>query len=554
MANINGSKSMESDTVESRFEDILSLVIARSRGEVGNDAVESALASIIPSPGIEIHQDSNEHLAETASGAFSHGRDAIIEDKDDYDDDEVEGKGPSTSIVTDKEVCAEDQLQNKPRGRPKTSERIYDDSLESIPLGKMGSRMLITFGDGPQPRPEVISAALLGARSSLQRAILDARALHRRLKDQWYHARAAAVVHTKSGSKDYLEKTKGAILSHVMDNELSFRALDGFDSMKNNAPCGFDLKSLEMLFPEEMGAYQRWKKMHEAYTRKGDDGDAEDLDSNETSDSYTINQNGRLFERLGNFDTRTSNMGPDSYLKFSDVRRGSFLPRKNLNAETKEWQKSNRKRGRAPKGGWSNLHPSCVVFLYWLGFDPMSSLPPPDEETTQALGFLAHDFLGKIVETAVVRRLMESKGKCHIRKGVVPELSEGDQLELRNIEEAISATHLKSLYSSSGVDISMSSQVAQLYFGPGFEDRLELELEEIFAAKHKRLTPEEMKMRQEEEALFSNIAGPPSLPTNFADVLGIEENKNDDATGSSTVAEKKPRTEDHIVQSNIDLP
>lgn len=82
-----------------------------------------------------------------------------------------------------------------------------------------------------------------------------------RLKDQWYHARAAAALHTNSGAKEYLKKTKGAILSHDMDSELSFRALDGFDSMKNNAPCGFDLRSLEMLFPEEMGAYKRWKKV-----------------------------------------------------------------------------------------------------------------------------------------------------------------------------------------------------------------------------------------------------------------------------------------------------
>lgn len=73
---------------------------------------------------------------------------------------------------------------------------------------------------------------------------------------------------------------------------------------------------------------------------------------------------------------------------------------------------------------------------------------------------------------------MESNGKSHIRKGMIPELSGGDQLELRNIEEAISETHLKSLYTSSGVDITISPQVAQLYFGPGFEDRLELELEE----------------------------------------------------------------------------
>ena len=57
--------------------------------------------------------------------------------------------------------------------------RERDEALENIPLGKMGERMLITFGDGPRPDLEVISAALLGTRASLQRAILDARALRR---------------------------------------------------------------------------------------------------------------------------------------------------------------------------------------------------------------------------------------------------------------------------------------------------------------------------------------------------------------------------------------
>ena len=42
-----------------------------------------------------------------------------------------------------------------------------------------------------------------------------------------------------------------------MDNELSFRALEA--SGERNIPCGFDVKALEILFPEEMNAYRRWK-------------------------------------------------------------------------------------------------------------------------------------------------------------------------------------------------------------------------------------------------------------------------------------------------------
>ena len=82
----------------------------------------------------------------------------------------------------------------------------------------------------------------------------------------------------------------------------------------------------------------------------------------------------------------------------------------------------------------------------------------------------------------MVIHLQESKVKTRFKKGSLPELSGGDQLDVTDIQKAIQETSLKSLYSSSdgggGGDIGHSSQVAQLYFGPGFEDRLELELEE----------------------------------------------------------------------------
>jgi hypothetical protein len=113
---------------------------------------------------------------------------------------------------------------------------------------------------------------------------------------------------------------------------------------------------------------------------------------------------GRLIERLANFDARTNKMRSDWYLKFADVRRGSFLPRLGRQsagaAEWKETQKQTKKRGRPPKNRttWQNLHATSVIFLHWIGFDPRSALSPPNEETTQALGFLAYDFFGKIVE------------------------------------------------------------------------------------------------------------------------------------------------------------
>jgi hypothetical protein len=65
-----------------------------------------------------------------------------------------------------------------------------------------------------------------------------------------------------AASNDQIKKTSTGIQSSVADNELSFRAMDGCgDEIRFDVSCGFDLAQLETLFPEEMSAYQRWKKV-----------------------------------------------------------------------------------------------------------------------------------------------------------------------------------------------------------------------------------------------------------------------------------------------------
>jgi len=79
---------------------------------------------------------------------------------------------------------------------------------------------------------------------------------------------------------------------------------------------------------------------------------------------------------------------------------------------------------------------------------------------------------------------LESTKKSAVKKNnsnrgdAILELGVGDQLEKTNIDDALKAVNMKSLYSSTNADIGKSSEVAQLYFGPGFEDRLEIELDE----------------------------------------------------------------------------
>lgn len=112
---------------------------------------------------------------------------------------------------------------------------------------------------------------------------------------------------------------------------------------------------------------------------------------------------GHLEERAAQFDARTDVMENDWYLKFSEVRRGSFLPRKSGMKKTdeREWdakRKKSKSRGRPKAGNWESMSATSVRFLHWVGFDPRSALPPPNDEVTEALAFLAYDFMGRIVE------------------------------------------------------------------------------------------------------------------------------------------------------------
>lgn len=119
------------------------------------------------------------------------------------------------------------------------------------------------------------------------------------------------------------------------------------------------------------------------------------------------------------------------------------------------------------------------------------------------------------------------------------ELTGGDQLEKENVEKAIAEVKLNSLYSSSNVDLGKAADITQLYFGPGFEDRLELEMDELFGSKEKSLSKEEMEARKEEEHLFSELPEVPTLLSNVTTTLvGITSEENDTKQAS---ANKKSR-------------
>jgi hypothetical protein len=176
------------DEVDVKLEEILSLVMACSRGEVGHDAVENALSSIV-SDHAPLNStgggDDGAVAAACTNRIASKNKDTIIPDKGNYDEDSGDETKAKKNISADtitnnhtkKAAAAAMTKEAATKNRRSCAERR--EALEKIPLGKMGERMLITFGDGPLPDFDVITSALLGTRANLQRAILDARALRR---------------------------------------------------------------------------------------------------------------------------------------------------------------------------------------------------------------------------------------------------------------------------------------------------------------------------------------------------------------------------------------
>ena len=144
-----------------------------------------------------------------------------------------------------------------------SNKKLFDkseqwNSLEGIPLGKTGARMMVTFGDGPNPLPTTVQEALLAVRNCLQNAIKDARALRRQQKEDYEKSKIEYAMYRKKQSD---------VTTHIVNehrsNLSSFLRLfsNKRDKMQSEPSCGFDDTQLQALFPEEMHAYKRWRSV-----------------------------------------------------------------------------------------------------------------------------------------------------------------------------------------------------------------------------------------------------------------------------------------------------
>jgi len=536
----------------------------------------------------------------------------IQPDTENYDDDDedeeeetIAAKQQPARGATKKTASAKQGKQKKTRRKSKKT--AADETIptadwsvyESIPLGKQGAQMMTTFGDGRAPRPAAVAAALQGARLWLQTAIRDARTLRRRQR-QVYRA-----------AKDSLkaDRPQKPALQSEWSNEILYRAGAGYDQLAYDPKCGFRTEDLRQLFPEAMNAYERWNQMHAETAEANSKGDDDDNDDNnkeedEEAESKTTatspikgissEEGGHLQERAAQFDLRTEKMQEAWYLKYAALRQGSFLPRSRAssNPSDADWDRARHEHKQQSSGGgggfgtgrpknnsssatnnsgsWAHMPAPTVRFLHWVGFEPQSVLPPPTDETTHALAFLGYDFFGRIVEKAILLRKNAQRGTTRTTTVqtnkddddedeaavLLLELEEGEQLEEDDIARAMDDPEIKPvpLYSADSSKNKKAGTMTQLYFGPGFENRLEMELEEMLASSSSAtagggVSEEEMKIRQQEEAVFARLAAPPARDA-IAVALDAQQphldkrntpNKNKRETSARTTKRGRPK-------------
>ena len=478
------AKSGSFGEVDSHVQAVMDLVEKRAVGAASNEDVEAAVQQLLEQ---EPNDEDEPKKAPFLTTKKSTATTTVVQDTENYDDDDEE-----------------EEEQRKPPPKRQRKAKPVDTSLyDDIPLGLQGAQMLTTFGDGRQPHPTTVAAVLTGARLMLHVAIQDARHMRRR-NVEWYKQAQQKVTGTMPTTP-----TKTIPTNSQESTEILYRAIDGRDPLARTEKCGFAITDLQTLFPEEMSAFTRFNEMHAETETVDKSADVTTDDNEEATPQKSVvtiadsanHTDGHLKDRAANFDVRTRKMHEDWYFQYCELRQGSFLPRRC-------------KKKDQPKGlsdDWTGLSFQQVRFLHWIGFDPQSSLPPPSDDTTDALAFLGYDFVGRIVEKAIFFRLLE-KRKADTTT-IVLELDLGDQLEASDIQKAMDDLRPAPIYASSRDGESRRTQLPgshPLFFGNGFENRLELEIEEFMLER--KLTPEELEIRKEEESLFATIAkaAPPS--------------------------------------------
>ena len=280
----------------------------------------------------------------------------------------------------------------------KKVEKVDWSIYQDIPLGRQGAQMLTTFGDGKRPLPETVRVALLGARRMVQVAVQDARHLRRKRKKA-YSAARAAIDANRPQKPTLQEEWTPALTYRALSgyDPLAYDPKCGFDVEElrllypeemnaylrwNDMHEEYEVKSsnepqLQQPDDDDPAAAEEVEEVNDEKenggvgeidddadanpvpaadaeaqggrrTRRGKGGVTFDDSTTTTTKAVVTNETpgtapveaaaacGHLHERLAQFDLRTDRMAEDWYFQFSEVRKGSFLPRRSGRQSTSE--------------------------------------------------------------------------------------------------------------------------------------------------------------------------------------------------------------------------
>lgn len=162
-----------------RIEEFVSLVMARSNGKVDNDEIESALTELVQNftpakakPFHTVQMSKEDDKLETDD--FDYDADEGEIRKDSYsstknisncsNNDEMKWSEQETTIASlQKQNSDLDARRRKIIGNEDLYLNMMQDweCLDDIPLGREGARMMVTFGDGRNPKPRTVAAVLM---------------------------------------------------------------------------------------------------------------------------------------------------------------------------------------------------------------------------------------------------------------------------------------------------------------------------------------------------------------------------------------------------------
>ncbi len=344
---------------------------------------------------------------------------------------------------------------------------------EHIPLGMAGAHMLVTFGV-TQPLPETVDQALQLTRHAVWQVLQQASQLHQQRQTSFHQARQTI-------RSDIYKSRQIPHSLETYSSEYQYRVLLKHDSAAKTTPW-FDLEDLQALFPEQIYAYLQWNQRLLEYQRNKEDNNNDDDDDDEDDEEENTTPKeepavgGHLMERAAHFDQRTCHMKEDWYLQFAQVIRtkGSFLPARDPGLHsTRFWH-------------WIRF-PAIQEGSFWSQDD----FKEPHPIVSKAMAFLAFDFLGRIIEQAIVYKTKDHQ--C-------TELPSDQILTPDDLDQAVQHhPELQELTASffQKTTKKKPQKAPQLYFGPGFEVRLEMELEEMLAnSKEEDDAKEEPRKRQ----------------------------------------------------------